>query len=374
MRLEAKVGLSLRMGAAALSLFARAAPVLAEEAQPEDLVNALNSVFGAHAKMRAAHTKGICVKGNWTPTPEAASLSKAPQFAAPVPLVGRFSLGGGDPTASDSQKDNVRGIALHFQLPDSSNSDLLLISAPIFVAKTPEDFVQLLTAVASKDKDKIGAYFKAHPEGTRQGAWLKARQTPASYATADYFGVHTFYLTNAKGERQGVKWKAEPVGGFVGLSDKDAEAKGADFYAGELNERFAKGPVQFNLFAVLGQPGDNDDDPTLEWPADRKSVKVGTISISGLEDAATCDAGIFDPNQLADGIAPSPNDKILPMRSQDYAVSFGRRSQEYFPSAVRQRAARLISTSPSPSMGEGRGGGGAIPSTSRPPPPRKGGG
>jgi catalase len=56
-------------------------------------------------------------------------------------------------------------------------------------------------------------------------------------------------------------------------------------------------------------------------------VKVGTISISGLEPDASCDAGIFDPNVLADGIEPSPNDKILPMRSQDYAVSFGRRSQ-----------------------------------------------
>jgi catalase len=304
-----------------------AVPALAQEAQPEDLVNALNGVFGAHAKMRAAHTKGICVKGNFTPTPEAASLTKAPQFAAPVPLVGRFSLGGGNPMASDSQKDNVRGIAMHFQLPDNSVSDLLLISAPVFVAKTPEEFVELLKTVATKDKDKIGAFFKAHPGSTRQGAWLNARQTPASYATADYFGVHTFYLTNAKGERQGVKWKAEPVGGFVGLSDDDAKGKGTDFYANELNAQFAKGPVEFNLFAVLGQPGDQDDDPTSEWPADRKSVKVGTISITGLEPAESCDVGIFDPNQLAEGIEPSANDKILPMRSQDYAVSFGRRTQ-----------------------------------------------
>ncbi|CAN1724775.1 Catalase-related peroxidase [Hyphomicrobium sp. 1Nfss2.1] len=321
------MGRSRRVGMAALSLVLLAAPASAEDSEPEKLINALNNLFGAHAKMRAAHTKGICIKGNFTPTPEAASLSKAPQFAAPVQLIGRFSLGGGNPMASDSQKDNVRGIAMHFQLPDGSNSDLLLISAPIFAAKTPEDFLALLTAVASKDKDKIGAYFKEHPESTRQGAWLKARPTPASYATADYFGVHTFYLTNAKGERQAVKWKAEPVGGFVGLSDKDAEAKGTDFYAKELNDKFAKGPVAFNLYAVLGQPGDQDDDPTAEWPADRKSVKVGTISFSGLEPAATCDEGIFDPNVVADGIEPSPNDKILPMRSLDYAVSFGRRTQ-----------------------------------------------
>ncbi len=320
---------SLRLlGCGALSLGLACAPATAQEAQPEDLVNALNGVFGAHAKMRAAHTKGICVKGSFTPTAEAAGLSKSPVFAAPVPLVGRFSLGGGNPMASDGQKDNVRGIAMHFQLPDGGTSDLLMISAPIFPAKTPEDFVALLTAVASKDQDKIGAYFKAHPESTRQGAWLKARETPASYATADYFGVHTFYLTNAKEERQGVKWKAEPVGGFVGLSDKDAEAKGADFYAKELNEQFAKGPVEFNLFAVIGQPGDQDDDPTSEWPADRKTVKMGVISITGLEPTESCDVAIFDPNNLADGVEPSKNDKILPMRSLDYAVSFGRRTSE----------------------------------------------
>ena len=302
------------------------APAWAEEAQPEQLIDGLNGVFGVHAKMRAAHTKGICVKGNFTPTAEAAGLSKAPMFAAPVPLVGRFSLGGGNPMASDGQKDNVRGIAMHFQLPDGSVSDLLLISAPIFVAKTPEQFLELLRTVATKDAAKIDAFFKANPDSTRQKAWLTARETPASYATADYFGVHTFYLTNAKGDRQGVKWKAEPVGGFKGLTDKDAEAKGADFYAKELNDQFAKGPVEFNLFAVLGQPGDQDNDPTSEWPADRKSVKVGTIAITGLEPTKSCDVGIFDPNNLADGVEPSQNDKILPMRSQDYAVSFGRRT------------------------------------------------
>ncbi len=314
------------LGFAGLSLVLMSAPAWAEEAQPEQLIDGLNGVFGAHAKMRAAHTKGICVKGNFTPTAEAAALSKAPMFAAPVPLVGRFSLGGGNPMASDGQKDNVRGIAMHFQLPDGSVSDLLLISAPIFVAKTPEQFLELLRTVATKDTAKIDAFFKANPNSTRQKAWLTARETPASYATADYFGVHTFYLTNAKGDRQAVKWKAEPVGGFKGLNDKDAEAKGTDFYAKELNDQFAKGPVEFNLFAVLGQPGDQDNDPTSEWPADRKSVKVGMIAIAGLEPTESCDVGIFDPNNLADGVEPSQNDKILPMRSQDYAVSFGRRT------------------------------------------------
>ena len=86
------------------------------EADAESLINALNAVFGKHEGMRAAHTNGICVKGSFTPTPEAASLSKAPHFSGPgpFPVIGRFSMGGGDPAAPNTQKDNVRGLALHF--------------------------------------------------------------------------------------------------------------------------------------------------------------------------------------------------------------------------------------------------------------------
>jgi len=318
---------------AALTLALFAAPVAgnAEEAQPEDLVNALNGVFGAHAGKRAAHAKGICLKGSFTPTAEAATLSKAPHFAGPVPVTARFSLGGGNPAASDGQKDNARGLAVHFDLGKGNTTDLVMISAPVFVAKTPEQFVALLKAVApgpdgKQDAEKIGAFFKANPESTRQATWLNARPVPASYATADYFGVHAFTVTNATGEKHVIKWKFVPVKSEPGLSDEDAKGKGDDFYAAELKDRLAKGPAEFDLYAILGEPGDPEDDPTAKWPEGRKEVKMGTLSITAEEPDATCDAGIFDPNNLADGIEAPKNDKILPMRSLDYAVSFGRRT------------------------------------------------
>ncbi len=318
--------------AAALTLALFAAPIagIAEEAQPEDLVNALNGVFGAHKGKRAAHTKGICLKGSFTPTAEAPSLTKAPHFAGPVPVIARFSMGGGNPAAADNQKDNSRGLAVHFDLGKGTTTDLVMLSAPVFVAKTPEQFVELLKTVApgpdgKQDKDKIDAFFKAHPESTRQGAWFNARPVPASYASADYFSVHAFNVANAKGDKHLIKWKFVPVKSEPGLSDDDAKAKGADFYAAELKDRLAKGPAQFDLYAVLGEPGDPEDDPTAEWPEGRKQVKMGTLSITAEEPDATCDAGIFDPTNLADGIEPPKGDKILPMRSLDYAVSFGRR-------------------------------------------------
>nr|HML30605.1 catalase [Hyphomicrobium sp.] len=58
----------------------------------------------------------------------------------------------------------------------------------------------------------------------------------------------------------------------------------------------------------------------------RKSLTLGMLSITGFEDDKTCDAGIFDPTNVTDGIDGPANDRIFPMRSQAYAVSFSRRA------------------------------------------------
>lgn len=320
-----------RLAPAAMLIAAFSIPSAAHaEADAESLVNALNAVFGKHDGVRSAHTHGFCVKGNFVATAEAASLSKAPHFNSktPVNVIGRFSMGGGNPQAPNAQKDNVRGLSLHFDLGEGHTTDLLMISAPVFVAKDPDQFLALLTTVATKDKDKIGAFFKDHPNSTRQAAWLNARPVPASYATVNYWGIHAFTFTNADGKTQIIKYKALPVGGEVGLSDDEAKAKDPDFYRPELQQRLAKGPAQFTLTAILGEPGDPLDDPTALWPEDqRKSVTLGTISITGLEDDATCDAGIFDPTNVVDGIEGPANDKIFPMRSAAYGVSFARRAK-----------------------------------------------
>ena len=285
---------------------------------------------GIHPGKRVAHGKGICVKGGFTPTPEAASLTKAKHFAGPVSVLARYSMGGPNPGVSDAQKDAARGFALKFDLGGGSNTDMVMLQAPVFVARNPDDFLALLTAVApgpegKPDGEKVAAFFKAHPEATVQGAWLKARPVPASYAAVTYHGVHTFTLENAKGDKQIIKWKLVPSGGEEGLSDDEAKAKDNNFYTPELTARLAKGPAKFDLIAILGQDGDNLDDPTVIWPEDRKTVKMGSLEITALEDNATCDGGVFDPTNLVGGVAGPENDKIFPMRSEAYAVSYSRR-------------------------------------------------
>lgn len=318
---------------AALSLLASLGGMMstahADDTDPEALVNALQSVFGEHAGKRRGHANGFCVKGSFTPTDEAKTLSKAPHLSGkgPWPVVGRFSMGGGNPEAPNTQKDNARGLALHIDVGGGNVTDMVMISAPVFVAQTPAKFLELLQTVATKDKEKIGAFFKANPASTNQGTWLKARPLPASYATVSYFGIHTFTLTNTEGKSQIIKWKLVPKGGEVGLTDDEAKTKAPDFYKPELAERLAKGPAEFDLTAILGQEGDALDDPTAFWPEERKSVTLGALTISALEDDKTCDAGIFDPTNVVDGIEGPKGDGIFSLRSPAYAISFGRRTQ-----------------------------------------------
>ncbi|MGB0057432.1 MAG: catalase [Methyloceanibacter sp.] len=100
----------------ALGLCGSTVAGIAQQATPADLVDALNGLFGKHAGDRAAHTKGICLTGSFVPSAEAPKLSKAAHFAKEVPIRARFSLGGGNPNAPDNAQDNVRGLAVKFDL------------------------------------------------------------------------------------------------------------------------------------------------------------------------------------------------------------------------------------------------------------------
>jgi catalase len=323
--------MSFRFAAATtLAGFAVLASLVAgaqETPRPDQLVDALEGVFGANPGMRRGHAKGFCVTGNFMPSPDASKLSKAPHFAKPVPVIGRFSLGGGNPQAPDNAQDNVKGLALRFDLGNGAVTDLVMISAPVFFAQTPALFAELLNTVKTGDKDKIKAFFEAHPESTRQKAWLMSHPIPASYAGVDYFGVHAFTFTNAAGKTQLVKYKAAPEAGELALTPDEAAAKGPDFLLPEMQERLAKGPVAFELEAILGKEGDQTADPTLRWDAEdnRPITKLGKVTIDKIAPDATCNAFSFLPANVVDGIAGPTDDPVFAARSPAYAVSLIRR-------------------------------------------------
>jgi catalase len=303
-----------------------------QTADPETIVNALSAASGNHPNVRAGGAKGVCARGSFTPSAEAASLSKAPHFAKPVPVTARFSMFGGNPNISDKVKLATRGFAVRFADP-SGEMVFVFISAPIFGSRTPQ---QVLAGIEARrpgpdgkpDAEKIRAFQAANPETTRQAAWLNARPVPASFAGVDYWAVHAFTLTNAKGEARLAKLKAVAAAGQLGLSDEELKAKPDSFYVDELKERLGKGPARFDLVAILGEATDPTDDVTALWPEEsRKAVKLGTIAVTALEPNATCDASAFDPVvNLPDGVAGPANDPMFAIRSPAYAISLARRS------------------------------------------------
>lgn len=320
--------------AAVVCLFA-AAPAPAQEPDPQTIVDAMFKVGGNHAGVRASGAKGFCVKGTFTPTAEAASLSKAPQFAKPVPVTARFSMGGSNPNISDKTKPVTRGFAMRLHDPAGDNNMVfVIVSAPVFSTKSPQQLVEFIQARlpgpdGKPDPAKVKAFSDANPETTRQAAWLNARPVPVSWAGVDYWAVHAYTLTNARGESKVAKLKAVAAAGQLGLSDDELKAKPDSFYADEMKERLSKGPASFDLVATFAEPGDPLNDVTATWPeAERKTAKLGTIAIAAPEPAATCDAATFDPvAELPEGIAGPADDPMFAVRSPTYAVSLTRRMQ-----------------------------------------------
>ncbi|MGD9883931.1 MAG: catalase, partial [Reyranella sp.] len=82
---------------------------------------------------------------------------------------------------------------------------------------------------------------------------------------------------------------------------------------------------------------------TRAWPADRSSIDVGTLTLTGaaIEETGACRNITFDPTILPSGVAPS-DDPLLAARSAVYATSLARRDGEPAePSALgRDPAAR----------------------------------
>lgn len=296
---------------------------------PADLVDALNGIFGQHEGKRGSHAKGICAIGEYRPTDQAAQLSAAPHFNnGPVPATIRYSMGGGNPAISD-KTNTVRGMALRLELPDYEITDMVLISAPLFFARTPEQTLEFLRVRArdpdtgKPDPDRVAAFSEANPETTRQSAWLNDNPFPDSYLTTPFFGVNAFRFTNADGESVYGRWHVKPAGGVDGVPAEEIPNLSDDFLMDDLAQRLAEGSSDYEFHVQIAGDGDPITDPTELWPDNREMIHVGTLTVTEAI-GQDCDDMMFSPVALPDGIEPS-DDPILHIRTPVYAESFMRR-------------------------------------------------
>jgi catalase len=285
---------------------------------------------------RAAHARGLCCDAAFTPTPEAAALSKAPHLQSPVPAVVRFSNASPRPDAPDTGQ-GVAGMAVKFVLDDGRETDIVAISLPVFFVRHPEHFIELTRA--SRPDPRTGrpspahvlGFALRHPEAFRAlvHAARRQRSVMASRLQARYFGLHAFRWTAAGGDQAFVRYELEPEAGERQIPRAEARARGRDFLAKDLAERLARGPAGFRLVVQVAEPGDPIDDPTRPWSKKRRRVNVGRLQITGLtaDQDGGCERRAFDPTRVVEGIDLS-GDPVLAARRDAYSVSIERRLAE----------------------------------------------
>ncbi|WP_215398711.1 catalase family peroxidase [Rheinheimera oceanensis] len=297
-------------------------------AQPNDFIDVFAKLSGEHKGLRKNHSKGVCAVGDFTASKAATAYFDADLFSGEtLPVIYRFSLPGGNPLAPD-YAGVPRGFAAQFSLKNGTKHNIATLNVPVFAAKDPETFLGLLQASVpgadgKPDMAKLTAFKAAHPDTKPLEQWLASHQPPFSYATAEYFGIHTFYLNSKQGEKTKIRWHLQPHDGVKGLTEAEIAEKKPDFLHQRLAERLQQGAVSFDWIISFGEPEDAVNDPSVQWPAQRKTLNAGMLRLTASGDNS-CDNINFDPNVLSRGFSAS-DDPVLRMRSPAYAISFGKR-------------------------------------------------
>jgi catalase len=331
--LAAAGGLSIAGAIAPGAAMAECVPPAARgEVTGEQVVAALEGAYGVHRGERRNHAKGTGALGWFVGTPEAAAYSRSALFSGEtIAVVARFSLAGGNPHAADTER-STRGLGLEFRLPNGGLQHMTMLDTPMFFAHVPRTFLDRFVALTPDpatgrpDPAKVRAFEASHPDNAAQARFLAANNPPASYAGSAYYGIHTFKFIDRADRVTMVRWRFVPQDGETRLSDAALRSMPADFLEQELIGRTAQGPARWDMLVAIGEPGDPEDDPTVLWPATRREIKAGTLTIaSAVAGPDAGSAGInFDPLVMGDGIAAT-NDPILLFRSSSYGVSYSKR-------------------------------------------------
>ncbi|MDW5264233.1 MULTISPECIES: catalase family peroxidase [Acidobacteriaceae] len=292
-----------------------------------DLLKQFETIFGEHPGFRPAHAKGTLLTGTFTPSPNAASLTRAPHVTrSSTPVTVRFSNSTGLPLIPDNDPNaSPHGLAIRFHLAEHSHTDIVSHSTDGFPARTGQEFLEFLRAIAASASatshpTPIETFLGSHPAAL---AFVQAaKPNPSSFALESYFGVTAMRFTNKDGISRYGRYRILPEAGNDFLDDAAATAMSANYLFDEIAERVAKGPINFRILVQLANEGDVVDDATIHWPEDRTQLELGTLTLTQpvAEDAHEQKTLIFDPIPRVDGIEPS-DDPLLELRAAVYLIS-----------------------------------------------------
>jgi catalase len=329
--------------AVVVGLFAYAGGWLTPHAlTPGRMINTFEQVNGPHPGFRRNHAKGVCFSGNFDSNGAGAELSRASVFAVgTVPVIGRFALAGGQPFQADAPH-TVRSMAVLFKLPSGEEWRTGMNDIPVFPVNTAEAFYEQLVASApdpatgKPDPQKMKDFLANNPASAKAIQLIKSWPVSSGFENSSYNSLDAFRFIGADGKVTSVRWSMVSVQPFESSSTTQPTHSDPNYLFKDLIRAVHEGPLQWHLIVTIGEPGDPTNDATLAWPADRKQIDVGMLTINRIESEDTSPARDinFDPLVLPAGIEPS-DDPLLSARSAAYSQSFTRREgEEKQPSAV----------------------------------------
>jgi catalase len=172
---------------------------------PAKFVDGFEEVNGVHPGFRRNHAKGVGVSGFFESNGNGVRLSKAVVFQpGRVPVLGRFSFGGGQPYVADTP-DAVRGLGLEFSLPNGELWRTAMVNLPVFPVRTPEAFHELILAskpdprTGKPDPAKMEAFFARHPETAKALTIIKGQPVSSGFENSTFHSLNAFRFTNAAG-------------------------------------------------------------------------------------------------------------------------------------------------------------------------------
>jgi catalase len=302
----------------------------ANSALIQQLLDVLDTLSGLHPGFRPAHAKGLMCSGTFTPSPEAAKLTRAPHANHPSTLVTvRYSDSTGVPTIPDNDpaRSGPRGFAVRFHLAEHVHTDIVAHSTNGFPVHTGEEFLEFLRAVAAFGAGKpeaLGSFLAKHPNAKRFVETPKP--IPTSFTREAFFAVTSFKFTNAEGVSRHGRFRIRPEEGTAYLTNEEAARKSEHFLFDEIGPRLARKPVRLSVFVQMAGVGDDVTDASVPWPESRMEIPFGTLTLTARVDENEPERWkiIFDPIPRVDGI-DSSGDPLTEVRSDLYLLSGRRR-------------------------------------------------
>jgi catalase len=179
---------------------------------------------------RVVHAKGTGAYGSFTVTHDVTKLSAAKLFdtvGKKTDVFLRLSSVAGERGSADSARDS-RGFAVRFYTADG-NWDLVGGNHSMFFINDAIKFPDLVHTHKRDPQTNLKSptmewdFYARSPETLHMLTMTYSpRGLPDGHRHMDGFGIHTFSLVNAAGERHWCKWHLKTMQGIKNLSDADA--------------------------------------------------------------------------------------------------------------------------------------------------------